>query len=75
MNAEQALIDLIRVLPGERQEEVLAYAEGLRDKSDEPKVPRPSGRGLWADLKIDLTAEDIDEVRREMWKNFPRDDF
>jgi hypothetical protein len=33
-----------------------------------------SGRGLWSDLGIDLTAEDIDEGRREMWKSFLRQD-
>jgi hypothetical protein len=27
------------------------------------------------DLNIDLSADDIDEARREMWKNFPRGDF
>jgi len=35
----------------------------------------PNGRGLWADLSIDLSTEDIDEARREMWTDFPRDDF
>jgi len=31
--------------------------------------------GLWADLDIGITDEDIDEARREMWGNFPRDDI
>jgi len=75
MNTQQAIIDLIRVLPADQQEEILAYAEQLRAKSGDGKAPRKSGRGLWADLGIELTAEDIDEVRREMWKNFPREDF
>ncbi|MBW7959706.1 MAG: hypothetical protein H3C69_09120 [Candidatus Promineofilum sp.] len=34
--------------------------------------PRRSLRGLWKD--VDLSAEDIAAVRREMWANFPRED-
>jgi hypothetical protein len=30
--------------------------------------------GLWADLGMDISEEDIDEARREMWGNFPRGD-
>jgi hypothetical protein len=32
-------------------------------------------KGRWADLGISLSAEEIDENRREMWKNFPREDI
>lgn len=35
--------------------------------------PRESLRGIWQGLNI--TDEDIAEARREMWGNFPRDDF
>ena len=34
---------------------------------------RQSLRGLWKD--IDISTEDIAEVRREMWSNFPRADI
>jgi hypothetical protein len=45
--------------------------------SESPKTSAPlrSPRGLWADLDIDISEEDISELRREMWKNFPRDDI
>jgi hypothetical protein len=33
------------------------------------------GRGLWANLNIYLSTEEIDEARREMWKSFSRNDF
>lgn len=33
--------------------------------------PRKSLRGLWRGL--DVTGEDIAEVRREMWAKFPRE--
>lgn len=34
---------------------------------------RQSLRGLWKGL--DITAEDIDEARQEMWGGFPREDI
>src|SRR5947209_2653167 len=40
--------------------------------------PRPPYRSLWGTLKHlgpAPSAEDIDEVRREEWKNFPREDI
>ena len=43
---------------------------GATSEARKPRKPRKSGRGLWADLNIDLSAEVIDEARREMWKDF-----
>ena len=34
---------------------------------------RRSLYGLWKEYNIDLSAEDLAKVRREMWRNFPRD--
>ena len=42
---------------------------------DATTPPRRSLKGLWADLGTTITAEDIDEARREMWGNFPREDI
>jgi len=75
MTLEQAILDAVRALPADKQQEVLDHVKHLRDDSSQPRKPRNSGRGLWADLNIHLSAEDIDEARREMWKDFPRDDF
>jgi hypothetical protein len=75
MTLEQAILDAVRALPADKQKAILDHAKHLREQSPEPKRPRKNGRGLWADFNIDLTAEDIDEARREMWKHFPRDDF
>lgn len=36
-------------------------------------VPRTPIGGLWKGL--DITDEDIAEVRQEMWDNFPREDI
>lgn len=75
MTLEQEIVDALRGLPADNQREVLNHAKHLRSELGERRPPRKSGRGLWADLDIDLTAEAIDEARREMWKNFPKDDF
>jgi len=70
---EEALLETVRELPPEKQQEILDRARELRAQITGPKKPRRSAAGLWADLKIDLSEEDIKEARREMWKNFPRD--
>jgi len=36
------------------------------------ETPRQSLRGLWRG--VDITDEDLAEVREEMWAAFPRDD-
>jgi hypothetical protein len=75
MTLEQEILNTLRALPAEKQQAVLDHARHLRGEVGQPRQPRESGRGLWADLNIDLSAEEIDEVRREMWKGFPRDGF
>jgi hypothetical protein len=74
MTLEQWIIDAVRSLPPEKQQELLEHAERLKAEN-QLKKPLRSVKGLWADLGIALSAEDIDEVRRDRWKNFPRDDF
>ena len=39
------------------------------------KKPFPSFRGALSDLGPAPSAEDIDEMRREAWANFPREEF
>ena len=72
MSIEEAVLEKLRALPPEKQREVLDFAESLEQK-DPTKRPYKSLRGLWADLGVDITAEDIAEVRREMWQDFPRE--
>ena len=71
---EQSILEAVRMLSPEEQREILEHAEKLRRQS-KPSIPRWSGKGLWADLNIKLTAEEIEENQREMWKSFPRDDI
>ena len=72
MNLEQAVLDKLRALPPERQQEVLDFAEFLQQKSM-PKRSLKSAKGLCADLKVDITEEDIAQAKQEMWGNFPRE--
>jgi hypothetical protein len=55
--------------------ERLVAAVGEELEHQEAAKPRRSLLGLLADLGPAPSAEDIDEVRREMWKNFPRKDI
>jgi len=72
MTIEEQVLEKLRDLPPERKEEVLEFVDSLR-KKDLAKKPFRNLRGLWNDLNIDITEEDIAQARREMWGNFPRD--
>ncbi len=74
MSLEQAILEVVRDLPADKQQEILNHAMELRDRATARK-PLKNFRGRWADLGISLSAEEIDENRREMWKNFPREDI
>lgn len=72
MTIEQQVVEKLRELPPEKQKEVLDFVEFLKEKN-RAKKPLRSLLGLWEDLNIHITEEDIAEARREMWGNFPRD--
>jgi hypothetical protein len=75
VTADKVLKEL-RQLPPREQLRVIAQAlpEVERDLQ-EPGVPLPSLRGLWRHLGFDISAEEIDEARREAWAGFPREDI
>ena len=74
MSVEQAILDALRELPADKQQDILNYANNLR-KETAPKKPFESIEGLWSDLGISLSAEDLERNQREMWKDFPRKDI
>ena len=74
MSVEHAILEAVRELPAEKQQEILSYATRLRQEAASKK-PYKSIKGLWADLGISLSAEEIEENQREIWKNFPREDI
>jgi hypothetical protein len=69
---EQSLMAKIRRLPLERQREVLDFVEAQERKSARAEA-NPPLRGLFAHLGIHISAEDIDEARREAWAGFPKE--
>ena len=71
---EDTILGKLRTLPPEKQHEVLDFVEFMLQRG-KPAQSRQSVNGLWKDL-IDkpLTAEDIEESRREMPSDFPRED-
>jgi hypothetical protein len=71
MTIEQQVVEKLRDLPPEKQKEVLDFVDSLKEKNDGPKKPLRSLRGLWADLNVHITEEDIAQARGEMWGNFP----
>jgi hypothetical protein len=72
MSLEQAILEIVRSLPAEKQQEILSHATRLRDQAANRKALK-SVKGLWADLGISLSAEEIEVNQHEIWKNFPRE--
>jgi hypothetical protein len=72
MTIEEMVLEKLRGLPPEKQKDVLKFVESLKP-GEGAKKPLRSLEGIWEDLDIDITKEDIAEARREMWGNFPRD--
>ena len=67
-----------QLTPGQKLRLIAAIApdleEPLRHAEGGPQ-PLKSLYGLWQDFGIDLSAEEIDKARREMWGTFPRNDI
>jgi hypothetical protein len=74
MTSEEVLFQKIKVLPPNLKEEALHFVEFLETKLA-TKQKRQISLGIGEDLGIEITAADIDEARKEMWSNFPRDEF
>lgn len=72
MSIDKSLIEKLEKLPMDKLREVRDFVDSL-EKKKAKKHPRRSLEGLWADLGVRVTAEDIAEVRREMWERFPRE--
>jgi hypothetical protein len=73
MSIEQRILETVRALTADKQQEVLNHAARLLDETGRKRSFR-SVRGLWADLGVSLSAEEIEENQREMWRVFPRND-
>jgi hypothetical protein len=72
MTIVEKVLERLRELPPYKQEVVLEFVESLKENA-QPLKPLRSLEGLWADLDIHITEDDVGDARREMWGNFPRD--
>jgi len=61
-------------LPVEAQRRALDYVESLEREESLSRKPFRSVLGVFADRKVDVTEEDIAQMRREAWSNFPREE-
>jgi hypothetical protein len=73
MDIPQAVLEKLRILPPEKQQEVLDFAEFLNLKHVPTKRLRRDWIGTASDLSVELTEEAMAEARREMWESFPRE--
>lgn len=73
MSIEKSVLEKLLKLPVDKQKEVLDFVESLEKKAVHRRSRR-SPKGLWADLGVSISPEDIAEARREMWGGFPRED-
>jgi hypothetical protein len=70
MTTWEMIAEKAKVLGPERQRELLDFLDFLASR-ESPKAPRRSAAGLLADLNVDISDEDLDEARKEIWSNFP----
>ena len=74
MSIEKSVLKKLLKLPADKQKEVLDFVESLEKKTDS-KGRWHSLKGLWADLGVEISPEDIAKARREMWGGFPGEDL
>jgi len=74
MTIDQTVLEKLRHLPPDRQQEVLDFVESLEQKTVRKPI-RKRLKGLCADLGVTLTEEDVAQARREVWGSFPREEL
>ena len=72
LSYETVYILAMQLSRAERARLIAQIAPTLIEESD--KQPRQSLRGLLSGYGPAPSAEDIDQTRREMWSDFPRED-
>jgi hypothetical protein len=74
MSTQSSVIEKILSLTPEQRREVMEFVESL-EKIPTPRPARRSLMGMFSHLNVHVSEEHIAEARREMWSNFPREDF
>ncbi|MBN1343296.1 MAG: hypothetical protein JXQ73_11485 [Phycisphaerae bacterium] len=72
MTIQESVLAHLKSLPVDQQVKVLDYVEQLPGPNVR-REPFKDLRGAFAQLDVDLSPEDFQQVRREMWRSFPRD--
>ena len=73
MTVKEQLFQKLETLLPEEQEAVIQFVDFLQFKRNLQKpqeidiYPRNSLKGLWANLPINITEEEITEARHQMW--------
>ena len=75
MSLDESFLKKLRALPPDKQREAIDFVEHLHNKSSADKTPRRSLKGLWADLGLDITDQDIADARADCWSDFPRENI
>jgi hypothetical protein len=68
----ETIAEKAAMLPPEKQRETLAFIESLAERGEEKKLFR-SVRGV-LDMKLEQLDKDLQDVRQDMWRNFPREE-
>jgi hypothetical protein len=72
----QYVIELAKQLsPMDKKLLIEQLSSDLELESEKVKKPRQSLLGICKDLGQAPSVEDIDEMRKEAWKNFPSEDI
>jgi len=69
---ELELIEKIQRLPLDKLKEVSAFVEERLKLLETSQKSHATLEGILARPGFSVSAEDIDQSRREMWANFPR---
>lgn len=73
MTYQDILANAQQLSPTEKACLLAEISASLQHELSASKEPKRSLLGIWEGL--DLSAEDIDAARDEMWGNFPREDI
>jgi len=72
MTSEEFLLQKIKVLPPDLKQKAIEFVVSLQSEAQN-KTPRVSLKGIWADMNVNITEEDIREARNEMWRGYTED--
>lgn len=73
MTYQDIIINAQQLSPPEKARLLAEISASLQHELRTSTQPKRSLLGIWEGL--DLSAEDIDAARDEMWGNFPREDI